>query len=340
LELEVQCREQDLLRQPSRVLFTQGAVMSVDMVGEEKFRFVLATYIRLIEWIDSEVGRIVKTLRDLGLDEDTAIFFTADHGDEGGFNGIYGKARACKSEGITAVPFVVRPPKNLLTVPADRKYINEPVEVVDIFATICSLAGIEAPKGVQGVSLAEVISGARDEDLTRAVFCESFDQKSLKKEGWKLVFDREDDRDCFLFDMNNDPDQLCDLYNDKSMLKKRIELKREIFSRLMQNVHGDYDAFDVQRLERGLNPKDPLIPCVIGSVTLSSLRCAAYIRHEEYTLLVRYYSDEILMFKGKSYPTSEMAIEADLEIVDRMLDEGIRECSNKISYVSILRGGA
>lgn len=42
------------------------------------------------------------------------------------------------------------------------------------------------------------------------------------------------------------------------------------------------------------------------------------------------------MFKGKSYyPTIEIAIEADLEIVDRMLDEGIRECSNKISYVSI-----
>ena len=110
---------------------------------ERKFRAVLDEY-------DRQIGRLFAGLKELGIDDTTLVIFTSDNGPMPTFAGRRtGKLRGSKLslyEGGIREPFIVRWPGH---VPAGRTDNQTVLSAVDLFPSLCAVAGVTAPKDVQ-----------------------------------------------------------------------------------------------------------------------------------------------------------------------------------------------
>ena len=132
------------------------------------------TYAAMIETLDDAVGRILQTLDELHLRDETVVLFYSDNGGVGGYRELGLRARGVTSqaplkggkgmlyEGGIRVPLIVRWPG---VVDAGR-VSDEPVTSVDFFPTLAELAGVtsDLPKPLDGVSLVPLWEGA---EITR-----------------------------------------------------------------------------------------------------------------------------------------------------------------------------
>lgn len=297
----------------------------IEIMGEEAFRFTLATYFRLIEWIDAEIGRVLAALEETGLDRNTAIVFVADHGDDAGEQGIYDKLRQVSSETLTRVPLILRPAPVSGAVPPGTR-VNAPVELVDLFPTLCAWAGVAPPAAIEGRDLSAVAAGAAEADPHRAVFSEMTRRRMVKKHGWRLCFDEQDERENLLFDLHADPGCYRNRYRDPACRARRLELKRELTAFLAQRIHGRYAAADVDRIRRGLDPADPTLPmhncgehrCIVP------YRAALHVRDGKDLLFVPFYEERLLLYKDAGqYPRPAEAGQDDAR-TEELLDKGLR----------------
>jgi len=123
----------------------------------------------MIQSVDDVVGRIVATLEELDLRDDTVIFFFSDNGGYGpitdmdplfGYKGTY-------YEGGIRVPFFANWPGKI---PANKTN-DTPIIGVDVFPTLCELAGAELPdQELDGVSLAGLLTGRTEALEQRPIF--------------------------------------------------------------------------------------------------------------------------------------------------------------------------
>lgn len=101
----------------------------------------------VVEEIDAGVGRVLETLRETGLAENTLVFFTSDngpwlpYGDHGGSAGLLRDGKGSTWEGGMRVPAIAWRPG---TIPAGR-VVTDVASSLDLFATFCRLANIEVP---------------------------------------------------------------------------------------------------------------------------------------------------------------------------------------------------
>lgn len=112
----------------------------------------------LIEHLDDGVGRVLETLADLKLEEETLVFFTSDNGGAlrfGANNGPLRDGKGTTYEGGVRVPAAVRWPGKIAA-GTESTAIGI---TVDILPTALDAAGVEIPKGLDGVSLLPVLLG-------------------------------------------------------------------------------------------------------------------------------------------------------------------------------------
>jgi arylsulfatase A-like enzyme len=112
-----------------------------------------------IRAMDVEMGRLLQSLRTLGLDDRTLIVFLSDHGEEFLEHGRMFHGQTVYGE-LTRVPLIMRWPGGL----SGGRVVNEMVQSIDVMPTLLALGGIEAPEGVQGQSLSPLLSA---EEATR-----------------------------------------------------------------------------------------------------------------------------------------------------------------------------
>ncbi len=161
-----------------------------------------------IENIDREVGRVLKKLEAMGQLNNTYVFFTSDHGIAVGRHGLMGKQNLY--EHTWRVPFLIRGPG---IEPGSKA--SGFSYLMDVFPTMCDLAGIDIPKGVDGKSLRPVLEGKaeRVRDLVYGVYCGGTKpgMRSVKTaDGWKLIkYDVMDGavRETQMFDLNQNPNE-------------------------------------------------------------------------------------------------------------------------------------
>jgi len=198
----------------------------------EQIRIARGTYYGMVWLVDTQVGRLLKCLRDAGIEQNTIIAINSDQGFQLGEHGLW-KKRVLYEQNV-CVPFIISYPDLL---PSD-KVIDEPVEMVDFIPTLMELSGLDAPDTISGRSLLPLIRG-EVKTWRPATFCEidhsisMYDE--LRKEtgrrimvrtkNWKLIYfkdERVTDKDGALYNLKKDPGEKENLYN-KDQYKRIIK---------------------------------------------------------------------------------------------------------------------
>jgi arylsulfatase A-like enzyme len=120
-------------------------------ISEELRKRLIHGYYACVSFVDAQIGRVLDELHRLGLRESTTVILWGDHGWHLGEHGMWGKAtnfeRSVRAPLILAVPGM----KN-----AGEK-TDGLVEFVDIYPTMCELAGLPVPEGLEGTSFTPLL---------------------------------------------------------------------------------------------------------------------------------------------------------------------------------------
>lgn len=181
-----------------------------------------AGYFGLISSLDENIGNLLDTLKDSGLEGNTRILYTSDHGDNMGARGLWGKQ--VLYEEAAKVPMILAGPD----VPVGVR--REPVSHVDVYPTVMEWAGAEAPEA-SGISLSQKAP-------QRTVLSEYHASSSrageymIRNGKWKYVYfvqypDRPE-----LFDLEKDPEELRDLGTDKAFAAERKACHEKLLAML------------------------------------------------------------------------------------------------------------
>lgn len=190
---------------------------------EKRLRKHYQMYYAQVKSIDNEIGRLLKGLKELGIDENTIILYTSDHGDKLGSHCTPKKLRGKASPYATAfrIPLIVRWPNKI---PGSR-VSNALVSSVDLAPTILDLAGIKIPPGMQGDSMGSWClkgKGTTNKSIYLGLGGVS------RKDGWRAVWDGKyiysPTRFNILYDHTNDPFEMNNLFSSREHRQTRQRL--------------------------------------------------------------------------------------------------------------------
>jgi hypothetical protein len=221
---------------------------------DQYWRRYRANYCGMIRLIDDQIRRFVDYLEEGGLLENTLLVFVSDHGDYAGDYGLQRKGVGMP-ECLVRVPLIFR-------VPGVQKAHNSDdlVSLVDVMPTLCEMVGMKIPYGVQGRSLWPMLTGGEyPKEEFESVYAElgfgglpygeeerpslhfsyegptfdelnsvtmSGDLKTVCKGRWKLLYGSMGCGE--LYDLEEDPGELNDLFEEPSFCQVRLEMIEEL----------------------------------------------------------------------------------------------------------------
>jgi arylsulfatase A-like enzyme len=204
-------------------------------------------FARMVQRIDQTVGRILKTLEEVGIADNTIVIFTSDNGphNEGGHSvkrfdssgGFQGYKRSLHEGGIR-IPFIVRWPGVIQ--PEISNYIGF---FPDIMATICDLTGLEIPSNCDGISIKPLLCEDNSNQLEHDyLYFEYQNQIAIRCGDWK--FFRYDHRNApFSIENTNDDEALfniaVDNHEDNDLKNEYPNLMRDLKAYVFRE-HNDY----------------------------------------------------------------------------------------------------
>jgi iduronate 2-sulfatase len=147
---------------PSGELRAYAGIPPTGPVDRETARRLIHGYYACVSFIDAQLGRVLKTLDDCGLADNTIVVLWGDHGWQLGEHGMWNKHSCFETSMHTPL---------LISAPGMPRGSRTPAltEFIDIYPTLCELAGIEIPKHVEGTSLVPLLRDPSAAGKTRAV---------------------------------------------------------------------------------------------------------------------------------------------------------------------------
>ena len=210
----------------------------------ERARRDLAGYYAQIENLDRNVGRVLATLEEIELTENTHVLFFSDHGDMHGSHGYVRKSSPW--EEAIRIPFIVQPAGGT-RVAAET---DVPLNHVDIAPTTLGLCGIEVPAWMQGTDYADCILLDRpgpaetpDSAYLQHSYRKRFDclnrvwRGIRTRDGWKYVC--LEGQPLMMFNLNEDPYELANLAFLDAFNDKRAELQARL-ARWIEETGDDF----------------------------------------------------------------------------------------------------
>ncbi|MEO3752436.1 sulfatase-like hydrolase/transferase [Streptomyces sp. B6B3] len=231
-----------------------------DLVEEKRpgydaqWRRYRANYCGMLRLLDDQIRRFHEQLARRGLVEDTLFLFVSDHGDYAGDYGLQRKG-AGLPECLVRIPFWITGPGV-----APQRRDDALVSLVDVLPTLCEMLGRDLPPGVQGRSLAPLLTGgAAPEEEFGSICAEvgfgglpygpddrpelhfpyagpTFDElnsvtmsgttRMVRRGRWKLLFDATGRVE--LYDLGTDPAELRDRAAEPALAPVRAELVEEL----------------------------------------------------------------------------------------------------------------
>ncbi|MHC4915854.1 MAG: sulfatase-like hydrolase/transferase [Planctomycetota bacterium] len=201
-----------------------------DLLSPEVIREARRRYYGQISHIDYQLGRLFGELRTRGLYEDTAIVFTADHGEHLGDHGVFSKTTYLASSGM--VPLVLRLPRGTnLAHPALR--LRSPAMTADIPPTLLELAGLEPDAETDGASQLPAIAAGSSEARTLCGECGPHAFATDGKHKYLYYARRGSEQ---LFDCVGDPGDLRDLSQSPEGEEPRKRLRAALVEHLAKHA--------------------------------------------------------------------------------------------------------
>lgn len=216
--------ESDIM-QLLRLSYQASPMFPVGNFNEAKWREYRFAYYRMIEKVDSEIGRILQTLRESGKDRNTVVVFLSDHGDAQGAHGW--NQKTVFFEEIANVPFILCPP-GLKTPKVTDKLIQTGI---DLIPTLCDYAGIPIPGKLPGMSARAIAEGTvaerpfivvSDKPVQGEVvdgYKPEPDGRMVRSDRYKYWIYSEGKQRESLFDLKNDPGEMVNLAIDPEYVK-------------------------------------------------------------------------------------------------------------------------
>lgn len=230
----------------------------LDKLDKRVLAKIYAVYLGMNSYVDLMLGKLMDTLDKTGLSMNTTLIVCSDHGDWAGNYGLVEKWPNAMDDDMVRVPLIIKTPGN-----KKKHVVKEQVEMFDIMPTVLELAGIKAGHTHFAQTLVPQLHGA-DGDPDRAAFCEGGYDKhepncyegfigrkdGLRKPGFiyypkvlqqqecpesvcrttmirtlshKLVKRTSGENE--LYDLNNDPKELKNVYNEPRLLEVRGKLE-------------------------------------------------------------------------------------------------------------------
>ncbi|HPA44804.1 MAG TPA: arylsulfatase [bacterium] len=218
----------------------RGTGYPVDYAAQETPKAALAA---MITRMDQNIGRLVSLLKELGIDDNTIIFFTSDNGASDGpadpefFNAMAG-LRGLKTqlyEGGIRVPMIVQWPGKIQR----DSTCNHVCYFPDILPTLADLAGTESPKSIDGLSILPSLLGqnrtGKSQSEHEYLYWETDGCRALRMGNWKALqkYDKEGkETDFELYDLSIDPAEQANLADKKPDIAENL-------GKILQTAHKD-----------------------------------------------------------------------------------------------------
>ncbi len=176
----------------------------------------LRAALAMCENVDWNVGRVLKKLNQLGIEDETIVLYFSDNGPNGfRWNGDMKGKKGSLDEGGVRSPFVIRWTGHI---PAGRQ-VNQVAGAIDLLPTLTDLAGIKRPepKPIDGVSLKPLIMGDANSWPNRMIFSSLRQRVSVRTDQYRLSEKGQ------LYDMTQDPGQRKDIAGERPEVTQKLK---------------------------------------------------------------------------------------------------------------------
>ncbi len=203
-------------------------------VSEAYAREIRHAYFAAVSYVDAQIGKVLDSLKDFGLDRNTIVVVWGDHGWHLGDHTIWGKHSPF--ERSTHSPLILKFPGMQQT----GAYTEALTETIDIYPTLCTLAGIYPPKGLDGESLVKILDEPQT-DGKQAVYSYQNNRISMRTDHYRLIAQYESDNTWTfaLFDHQTDP------YETRNIAEDHKELVQELLPLLNKGNTGIIPKLDL-----------------------------------------------------------------------------------------------
>ena len=203
----------------------------------------------MITRMDTEVGKLLKLLDELGLEENTIIFFAADNGNPSGYDNRYLKERKGPTiseffdlasptrgkkgdsyDGAFHVPAVVRWPGKI----APKQVSDHMWAFWDFLPTAAEIAGIKPPSNIDGISLLPTLLGNGKQKQHDYLYWEHTGNQAVRMANWYAH--RASGSSVELYDLVSDPQQSVDLSSKNPKIVRKVR-------KIMEEAHTPSDVW-------------------------------------------------------------------------------------------------
>ncbi|MDA8604633.1 sulfatase-like hydrolase/transferase [Gammaproteobacteria bacterium] len=195
----------------------------------------LQVYAGMIEALDRSIGKIVSTLEENGLTENTLIIFASDNGGAGyiGLDNINKPYRGWKLthfEGGMHIPFFAKWPAKIKK---DMRY-DKRIHHTDIFSTILGAANIEPPKEIKidGVNLIPFLTNEKSGEPHETLYWKNASYQAIIHNDWKLIRSKFPNEQEYLYNLKNDP------YEQNNLALSEPEIKSLLHEKLNTHIES------------------------------------------------------------------------------------------------------
>ncbi|MCF7568990.1 sulfatase [Sabulilitoribacter arenilitoris] len=210
-----------------------------------KYQRYMQDYLGCIAAVDDNVGRLLNYLDDKNLSHNTVVVYTSDQGFYLGEHGWFDK-RFMYNESFKT-PLLIKWPNKIT--PGTTE--DEMVQNLDFAQTFLEIAGIEAPKDMQGKSLVPLLKGEKevwDRDAVYYHYYEYPAEHAVKRhygiatKDYKLIHYYYDVDAWELYDRKKDPNEMNNVYNDENYAEIATKLKDKLND--LRNLYKDSDSLN------------------------------------------------------------------------------------------------
>jgi arylsulfatase A-like enzyme len=213
---------------------------------------IVSRYLGEISLLDAQVGRALAALESLGLEDNTLVVYTSDHGDLCGGHGMMDKHFVMYDD-VTRVPLIVRWPGRAVAGQRCPAFVSHSL---DLAATFCEAVRVPAPPTFRGQSLLPLLAGGVDNGRPD-IFCTYhgnqfglYSQRMVRDRRWKYVWNATAEDE--LYDLQEDPGEIHNLATNPAHQTEIARLRARLVAWMEETADPLLNPWIRNQLLRGL----------------------------------------------------------------------------------------